>query len=535
MIRIVSVARMREIEAAADASGLHYAQLMENAGLALATRATVMLTERNLAQILVLVGAGNNGGDGLVAARLLAQQAGNRVCCYLLRPRPADSLLDNARDAGAEVVLADNDPQLDRLDSLCASTDLVIDSLLGIGLRLPLRPDVARLLARVGQTLRWRRKRLAPATRIPAIPQAARADKAPLVLAADCPTGLDSDSGALADETLPADETLTFIAVKPGLLRLPGALACGRLTVASAGVPEDFPPLMNEPCVLADPQLTRALLPPRPRDAHKGTFGKLLIAGGSANYRGAPGLSALAAQRVGVGLVTVSAPEAVISALAAHQPGVTWLPDLVDNLCEAMPNYTALVLGPGWGVSQESRQRLWRLLELELPPLVIDADGLNLLAEEDDWPHRLPPGTILTPHPGEMARLARLPLAQVQEQRWQLAPELASRWRVTLVLKGAFTLIASPDGALTVLPFCSDALARAGTGDVLAGAVGGLLAQGCKAAAATIAGGYLQGLAGLIAAEQAGTSRSPLATEVAHSLVQALAQVENVASARASI
>ena len=222
----------------------------------------------------------------------------------------------------------------------------------------------------------------------------------------------------------------------------------------------------------------------------------------------------------------MSATEAVISALAAQQPGVTWLPAMDDDLCEALPNYTALVLGPGWGVSQESRQRLWRLLELESPPLVIDADGLNLLAEEEDWPRRLPHGTILTPHPGEMARLARLPLAQVQEQRWHLAQEMASRWKVTLVLKGAFTLIASPEGTLTVLPFCSDALARAGTGDVLAGAIGGLLAQGCNVSEAAIAGGYLQGLAGLIAAEQAGTSRSPLAIEVAHCLAQALAQIE---------
>ncbi len=526
MIRIVSVARMREIEAAADASGLHYAQLMENAGQALATRATALLAERNPAPILVLVGAGNNGGDGLVAARLLARQPGYRVCCYLLRPRLRDSLLGRARDAGAEVILAEDDPQLDRLDSLCSDADLVIDALLGIGLRLPLRPEVVRLLARVCQTLRSRRQLQVPSIRMPASPQVAHADNAPPVLAVDCPSGLDCDSGALANETLLADETLTFIAVKPGLLRPPGALACGRLTVASAGVPDDFPPLLDEPQVLADAQLARALLPFRPSDAHKGTFGKLLIAGGSANYRGAPGLSALAAQRVGAGLVTVSAPEAVINALAAQQPGVTWLPDSADDLFEALPNYTALVLGPGWGVSQDSRQRLWRLLELELPPLVIDADGLNLLAEEEDWSRWLPPDTILTPHPGEMARLARLPLALIQERRWQLAQEMASRWQVTLVLKGAFTLIASPDGALTVLPFCSDALARAGTGDVLTGAIGGLLAQGCDATAATIVGGYLQGLAGLIAAEQAGTSRSPLAIEVAHSLALALARVE---------
>lgn len=517
---------MREIEAAADASGLSYARMMENAGHALATRARALLARRKPAQLLVLVGTGNNGGDGLVAARLLAQEAGFRVCCYLLRPRANDPLLERACAAGAEIVAADEDAQQARLDTLCAGADLIIDALLGIGLRLPLRTNAARLLGRVGETLRSRRQPRMPAIRSLALPQAPATDRAPLVLAVDCPSGLDCDSGEHADQTLPADETLTFIAAKPGLLRLPGALRCGRLVFAGAGVPDDFPPLQDEPWTLADPERVRTLLPPRPADAHKGSFGKLLIVGGSANYRGAPGLSALAGQRVGAGLVTVSAPEPVVNALAAQQPGVTWLPERGEQLCDALADYHALVVGPGWGVSEAACTRLWRLLERALPPLLIDADGLNLLAGHEDWPRRLPPDTILTPHPGEMARLTGLSPAQVQQQRWQLASEMATRWRVTLVLKGAFTLIATPDGKLTVLPFCSDALARAGTGDVLAGAIGGLLAQGCSPAAAAIAGAYLQGLAGLIAAGQAGTTRSPLADEIAHCLAPALAQVE---------
>lgn len=532
MIRIVSVARMREIEAAADAAGLGYAQLMENAGQALATRATTMLAEQNPAQILILVGAGNNGGDGLVAARLLATETDCRVSCYLLRPRAGDRLLSSALAAGADIVHAEDDPQQVNLETLCLDADLVIDALLGIGLRLPLREEVARLLNRVGETLRMRRQSKTPAIRIPSAPHLPVPASSPQILAVDCPSGLDCDRGELSEQALPADETLTFIAVKHGLLRPPGALACGRLSVASAGVPEDFPPLLAEAQVLADGELLRSLLPPRPPDGHKGTFGKLLIVGGSANYRGAPGLSALAAQRVGAGLVTVSAPEPVINALAAQQPGVTWLPHNVEALCAVLPTYDALVLGPGWGIAQETRTLFWRMLEQDLPALVIDADGLNLLAEQEDWPQRLPPDTILTPHPGEMARLARMPLSQVQQQRWQLAPEMAARWKVTLVLKGAFTLIATPDGALTALPFCSDALARAGSGDVLAGAIGGLLAQGCNCKAAAIAGAYLQGLAGHIAAGQTGTSRSPLAVEIADCLASALAQTEPGNSAR---
>ncbi len=535
MIRIVSVARMREIEAAADASGLIYAQLMENAGQALATRATAMLAEQNPAHILILVGAGNNGGDGLVAARLLAQETACSVSCYLLRPRIGDPLLASAQAAGADIVHAGDDPQQENLVALSLNADLVIDALLGIGLRQPLRVEVARLLNRVGETLRGRRQSKTPAIRIPASPRLPVPESMPQVLAVDCPSGLDCDSGELAEQALPADETLTFIAIKHGLLRPPGALACGRLTVASAGVPDDFPPLLAESQVLADGDLLRSLLPPRPPDGHKGNFGKLLIVGGSANYRGAPGLSALAAQRVGAGLVTVSAPEPVMNALASQQPGVTWLSHAVEALSAALPDYDALVLGPGWGMAQETRALFWRLLDQDLPALVIDADGLNLLAAQEDWPNRLPPDTILTPHPGEMSRLARMPLSQVQEQRWQLAPEMASRWKVTLVLKGAYTLIAVPDGTLIALPFCSDALARAGSGDVLAGAIGGLLAQGSSCKAAAIAGAYLQGLAGLMAAVQAGTSRSPLAVEIADCLARALAQAESGNSARTAL
>ncbi len=526
MIRIAGVAQMRRIEASVDASGLSYAQMMENAGQALAGRTMALLSERQSAHVLLLIGAGNNGGDGLVAARRLAENNDLRVTCYLLRARDGDPLLSSARDAGASILLATEDPQRGRLRALCGEVDLVVDALLGIGLRLPLRDDVASLLEAAREVIASRRRRQQASPRFPEMPSPPEPLAGPLVLAVDCPSGLDCDSGEIAEQSVSADETLTFIAAKPGLLRPPGALFCGRLSCASAGVAGDFPALHEETRVLADPSLVRSFLPERPRDAHKGSFGKLLIVGGSANYRGAPGLSALAAQRVGAGLVTVSAPEDVINALAAQQPGVTWLPDSFAALRDAIPGYTALVLGPGWGTSDRTRDMLERLLALELPPLLVDADALNLLAARQEWPGLLPPGTIVTPHPGEVARLARLPLDQVQQNRWRLGPELAERWKVTLVFKGAYTLVASPDAPVAVMPFCSDALARAGSGDVLAGAIGGLLAQGSPPRSAAVAGSYLQGLAGMLAAERAGTSRSLLATDIADGLSTALARTE---------
>ncbi|MCE2490877.1 MAG: NAD(P)H-hydrate dehydratase [Anaerolineae bacterium] len=531
MMRIASVSQMRRIEAEADSSGLSYLQMMENAGQALADRIGAHLSQKHEAHVLLLIGAGNNGGDGLVAARTLAEGGRMRISCYLLRERSGDPLLASARSAGASIRLATEDPQRNVLEALCADADLVVDALLGIGLRLPLRDDVAQLLEAAGKAIALRRSGQRAPLHTLEMPPPRDSHAAPLVLAVDCPSGLDCDSGDVAEQSLPADETLTFIAAKPGLLRPPGALICGRLSFASAGVSGDLPPLLDNTRVLADPLLIQSLLPPRPRDAHKGSFGKLLIIGGSANYRGAPGLSALAAQRAGAGLVTVSAPENVVNALAAQQPGVTWLPDSIAALRDALPGYSALVLGPGLGMSDRSHDLLRRVLALELPPLLVDADALNLLATLQDWPRLLPRGTVITPHPGEVARLANLPLNQVQQNRWQLAPELATRWKVTLVFKGAFTLVASPNEPVTVLPFASDALARAGSGDVLAGAVGALLAQGCPPQSAAIAGSYLQGLAALLAAERVGSSRSPLATEIADCLATALQRTESKWSA----
>ncbi|RMF51348.1 MAG: NAD(P)H-hydrate dehydratase [Chloroflexota bacterium] len=549
MPKLVSVAQMQAIEAAADALGVSYALMMARAGRATADLARQLLPlEAPTPRILVLVGHGNNGGDGLVAARHLAEQGAN-VACYLARER-ADGLAEAAQKAGVTILHAD----LDTLRQLAAAADLIVDALLGTGAKPPVRGTVREILLnvrraleeRLAQSLLDRKPTSYPLQALPS----ALPPKRPRILAVDLPSGVDADSGAIdVDCTLPADATITFEAVKHGLLSATAAEYVGALHVAPLDLPPDLPELTAIRHHVVEAQQVAALLPRRPLDANKGTFGRALILGGSERYIGAAGLAAQAAYRIGTGLVTVAAPKPVVSALAAALPEVTWLPlpngseegektltDAAISLAMTeVPDYDALLIGVGMGRAFNAFALMETILtqaEGQLPPMVIDADGLNMLATMNEWWAKIPPHTILTPHPGEMARLAKLhtedgrsPAQLVQADRLRLATEKAAQWRCIVVLKGAFTVIAAPEGDVAVLPFAEPALARAGTGDVLAGMITGLLAQGLRPFEAALSAAYLHGLSGQLAAEP--TPSSVLAHDVIAHLPQALAALEN--------
>ncbi len=536
MLKILTVEQTRQVEAAADKSGLTYATLMENAGQAMAQRIRQLLHGYHTAQVTILVGKGNNGGDGLVTARLLAAESSLEVHCYLLTKRDDDPLLQTAQTAGVAISNAADDPDFQNLRKQVRNAQVIVDALFGIGIRLPLRHNAVQILQVVHETLQTRRNAV-PAARLvhPTQPNYHIPDiEFPYVLAVDCPSGMDCDRGELDPNTLVANETITFIAAKPGLLTFPGASAVGQLTVASIGVPATLPELANESTILADAELVYDWLPARPLNSHKGTYGKTLIIGGSSAYRGAVALAAAAAYRVGNGLVTVNAPTPIINSLAGQIREATWLSGIdqmpAAELQTVIQEFSAILLGPGWGQMLPAPEILNKILDGQpdsLPPMVIDADGLNLLAQQPDWWTLLPPNTIITPHPGEMARLTGLTTAAVQADRWRLAAEKALAWQIVLVLKGAHTLIAAPDSLVTALPFKTDALAKAGTGDVLAGVIVGLLAQGLAPYQAAVVGGYVHGLAGELAAHQQGTTRSVLASDVVNHLAQALMQIEN--------
>ncbi len=539
MLKVVSVEKVREIEKAADASGLTYDMMMQNAGHAVALRVIQILANGPDARVTVLVGPGNNGGDGLVAGAVIAKESAAQVRFYLLKKRVDDDpIFKMVRDAGLFVAAAEDDRDFRVLRNMVASADVVIDALFGIGVKLPFRSDAAKVLRNVQQALHDDQQPIhqEDETINPAVPENLPL-MSPYVVAVDCPSGLDCDSGALDKNAIEADETVTFIAAKHGLFEFPGAGAVGQLHVSTIGIPADLPELEAEKTVVVDAQ-------------------------GSTNYVGAAGLSSMAAYRSGTGLVTVGAPGPVVAMLSAQFLEPTWLllpHDMGIVSAAAAPMirkesepYDALLLGPGWGRESTTRDLLLALFEgasegqkkstqraigftsantestesdsteQKLPPLVVDADGLNLLSEIEDWWKLLPAHTVITPHPGEMARLAKMETADVLEDRWHITAEKAAQWGVVLVLKGAHTLIAEPDGRMAVLPFKTDALATAGTGDVLAGLITGFLAQGLKPFEAAVVGGYVHGLAGEQAALKYGNTRSVIAGDVLASIPQAL-------------
>ncbi|MEA3339174.1 MAG: NAD(P)H-hydrate dehydratase [Chloroflexota bacterium] len=546
-MKIVTVDQMRRIEAAADAAGHSYAAMMEQAGQAVAEAIAARREVRDR-RVLVLVGPGNNGGDGLVTARYLAE-AGASPVCYLLRPRdPAeDENFRLVQERGLTVVLAGDDgdegQKWRKLHRLAREADVVVDGLLGTGARLPLRDPLAEMLAVVRRTLAARRQ--APRERVTSlVPSSAPSVRAfPFVVAVDGPSGLDYGSGALDEAALSVDLTVTFAYPKPGHFRFPGAGSLGELVVADIGADPEL--AADVSLEVVTPEMVRGWLPPRPLDAHKGTFGKALIVAGSVNYTGAAYLSGAAATRAGAGLVTMALPAAIHTAVAARLAEATYLllPHELGVIAFSaarvvtgrVEGYDALLLGPGLGRERETDAFVEALLggggrrrmgfgaaeqsaspPPLLPPLVVDADGLNILARMEDWPERLPPESILTPHPGEMARLMDCTAAEVQADRMAAAQSQAAAWGQVVVLKGAHTVVAAPDGRTAIEPFINPGLATAGTGDVLAGAIVALRAQGLGAFEAAAAGAYLHGLAGELARVEMGAAGMVAGDVLAH-------------------
>jgi NAD(P)H-hydrate epimerase len=561
-MKVVTVAQMRAIERETDAAGVSYAQMMENAGRGVA-RAILDRVQVEGRSVVVLVGPGNNGGDGLVAGRYLAQ-AGARVSFYLSRPRPAhDTNYAQVQEMALPVAVASADRAGERLQDALSEADVVVDALLGTGVERPVKGSLKKLLLRSGQALKDNRDRRLGASDGAVSPTTPshRPAGIPLVVAVDCPSGLNCDTGALDPAALPADLTVTFAAPKVGQFRFPGAAAIGELLVVDIGSDQSLPAVQSVELELTTADQVRRWLPRRPPDAHKGTFGRVMIAAGSVNYVGAAALAGAGAYRAGAGLVTLAVPGSIHAPLAAQLAEATYvlLPhdmgamneDAAKVLLEALGDlaYDALLIGPGLGRDVKTGLFLWSLLAgrkaaartrigfvqgapgagkrdaPDLPPLVVDADGLNLLAETDGWADHLPPNCVLTPHPGEMARLLKCQREEVTSERLGVAQRAAASWGQIVALKGAFTVVAAPDGRTTLIPFANPALATAGSGDVQAGAIAGMLAQGLEPYQAAVAGAFLHGAAGQKAAQEIGRA-GVAAGDLPLFLAAALAEME---------
>jgi hydroxyethylthiazole kinase-like uncharacterized protein yjeF len=492
-LKLVAAGEMREIERKAGGLGLDVSTLMERAGLGVAREVVRMLGEVSGREVLVLVGPGNNGGDGLVAARHLSDW-GARVSLYLLgREDPEEPLLLECRRRQVPWARGEEDQDLVILQRFLATADAALDALLGTGRFRPLEGLFKIVLERVGDE---RKKR-----------------SGLKLIALDLPSGLGPDTGKVDPATPVFDVTITVGYPKRGLYAFPGASHAGKISFVDLGLPQEA--AKDVATELLTPEWAARLLPPRPAEANKGTFGRVLVVAGSENYVGAACLACLGAYRVGAGLVTLASLRSLHPVFAVRLTEVTHLP-LPDEggflglgawqaLVESIPGYDVVLLGCGIGRAPVVARFVEAFLGAGLKkPLILDADGLNNLAGREGWWEKLPEGAVLTPHPGEMARLTGLAISEIQGDRPEVARRFAGRWGRVLVLKGAFTVVASPGGEVRLSPFGNPALASAGTGDVLSGAIAGLLAQGLSPFDAASLGVFLHGHAGELAREGLG-------------------------------
>ncbi len=522
MSRVVTAEEMRRIEQRAAAEGQTSEALMERAGRGAARSIMGLMPRgaRRRARVVVLCGPGNNGGDGLVVARELAARGVGDVCAYTCLRDPGRTPPQPLAALARVRAYTWEDDGEGRLNDLLRSATIIVDALLGTGQARPLEGDLA-IVADAAREM----------ARTPGRRGARR-----LVVALDLPTGLNADTGALDPHTLPADLTLTFGFPKRGLLLEPGAGACGRIEVVEIGLKDRL--AQDVAVTWPTPADVAAMIPPRGQEANKYSAGAVLVVAGSPRFTGAPRLAALGAARAGAGLVTVATGGATQQLLAVTLVEMTFLPladdpatgaldvdKALETIRPTLGRYRCVLIGPGLGQEKGTQGTVYALLAAlremgqdQRPGVVVDADGLNALAAHVRWWELLPPWSILTPHAGEMGRL-RAAAGQeggsrpVEANRLEVARSAAQAWGQVVVLKGAHTLVAAPDGRVAINPTGGPNLATGGTGDVLGGVIAGLVAQGAPPFEAAVAGAYVHGRAGDLLARRLG-ARGTLAGDL---------------------
>lgn len=490
--------------------------LMENAGRG-ATEVVRSMLREHPGRTTIVCGKGNNGGDGFVIARHLLN-AGHPVRLLLLGELA--QLRGDARiNAGileamdGEIVQLPGEDSPSRVASLLTHSSVIVDAIFGTGLERTVTGRYHGVIEAINE---------------------ARAR----VMAVDLPSGLDANTGEALGIAVQAHRTATFACLKRGLVVHPGHDLAGEVKVVDIGAPRRIVDEVGFDGRLIGPDLLEAQAVARARDSHKGTYGHLLVVAGSPGKTGAALMAGMAALRSGTGLVTLAVPASVMTAVESAKPVEIMLEPLLSGaddpvterelhrLAQIMEGKSALAFGPGCGVTEPMGRLLREVLDVCTVPLVLDADGLSLLA-------RLPAdtlagrsaATVLTPHPGEMGRLLGTSASDVQKDRVGVSREYSRKTGAHVVLKGASTVVAAPDGSLYVNTTGNPGMATGGTGDVLTGILGGLLAQGLESLQASLLSVYQHGLAGDRAAESTG-ERALVAGDLLETLPEVWSEME---------
>ncbi|MDG4476213.1 NAD(P)H-hydrate dehydratase [Thiovibrio frasassiensis] len=462
--------------------GISGLELMENAGrgtVAAMSRHFGSLVER---KVLIFVGPGNNGGDGLVIARLLLAQGAQPqvVSLVALEKMQGDAArnLERVKQLAMPLYTCLAEEELSWVERLVAESDFLVDALFGTGLR----SRVSGVFAAVIKCLN--------ASPVP-------------VVAVDIPSGLASDTGIPQGTSVRAHLTCTYGLPKFAQVEPPGKEYVGELEVIDIGIPVEVVERIGVAVEWLDHSWVKGLIPARGLAAHKGTFGHLLALAGSLGKGGAAVLCGLGGLRSGAGLVTIATPKALNGLVQGALPEAMTEVLSFSQHCLSEPDYEqllaachgkgAVAVGPGLGTAEETGQVVRKLYRELRQPMVVDADGLNLLAGEVAVLAAGP--RVLTPHPGEMSRLAGISTLEIQGKRREVAADFAKRHGVVLLLKGASTVIAAPDGRVAINSTGNPGMAAGGMGDVLTGLIGGLLAQGVPPWEAACLGAYVHGLA----------------------------------------
>ena len=486
-MKLTTSAQMRELDRIAiEERGIPSIELMERAAEGVASAALELLPDKpSQCRAAVLCGTGNNGGDGIAAARLLFFK-GVRVRCFLVgkyEKLTPDSLEMTRRLSDCGVELESFDPENREQLAYIRRCDVMVDAVFGVGLS----------------------REVAEGSQFAAAIDAMNASRAKIV-SADIASGVEADTGRILGRAVQADKTVTFTFPKIGQAAGDGVVCGGDVTIWDIGIPADLKKGLVSPAQTVEPDFVHWALPSRKIDGHKGTFGKLLIVGGAVGYTGAPYLTASAAVHTGCGLVSLGVPEAIwpieaakcVSAMPFPLPerGGMLSAKALPQILEKLSGYDVLALGPGLGRGEQTARLVWELLKTE-KPVVLDADGINALSGHIDvLDARRGRVTVLTPHDVEFSRVGG---DLSHGDRVKAARDFAMAHGCVLVLKGHRTVTAGPEGNVLVNTTGGSGLAKGGSGDVLTGVIASLLAQGAGAAPAAAAGVWLHGRAGDLA------------------------------------